>query len=188
MQIDNPSATNDRNDLENADKYVSPPTNSLSEPMPIDNTPNNKIDDENESSATEDSIHYDPNEVMDETSVEQQPAPIQSERALMRKHLKKFSLRLVDFKTFYDSTLSTQDMYSHDKFPATRQDLWSFSGVKFRVYQLAETETSSITVTVTAFQKFCIRRTSPISFELMDSRHMMDVPSFRLYIHSRYTV
>ncbi|CAL1274972.1 unnamed protein product, partial [Larinioides sclopetarius] len=46
---------------------------------------------------------------------QQQPVlnPTSSENSILRKRLKKFSLRLVDFKDFYDSTLSTP---VHDKY------------------------------------------------------------------------
>ncbi|GBM53660.1 hypothetical protein AVEN_101665-1 [Araneus ventricosus] len=68
MQIDNPPSEDATNDLKITNEIVSPPTNSFSEPIPIDDIPNNKIGNEFEYSVTEDTIHNFPNEVIEGTS------------------------------------------------------------------------------------------------------------------------
>ncbi|GBM35028.1 hypothetical protein AVEN_240383-1 [Araneus ventricosus] len=113
MQIDDfPPSLNANNCLKVTDETKSLSVNSASEPIPMDDTCN-KTDKDTESSEIEDAINYDPHETIEEMPavVEEQQQPSTNstclENATMRQRSKKCQFRFVDFKTFYNSTLST---------------------------------------------------------------------------------
>ncbi|GBM57463.1 hypothetical protein AVEN_229074-1 [Araneus ventricosus] len=112
MQVDDlPPSLNANNCLKVTDETKSLSVTSASEPIPMDDTCN-KTDKDTESSEIEDAINYDPRETIEEMPavVEgQQPSTNSTclESATIRQRSKKCQFRFVDFKTFYNSILST---------------------------------------------------------------------------------
>ncbi|GBL63775.1 hypothetical protein AVEN_270007-1 [Araneus ventricosus] len=119
MQVDDfPPSLHANNCLKVTDETKSLSVNSASEPIPMDDTCN-KTDKDTESSEIEDAINYDPHETIEEMPavVEEQQQPSTTSTCLesttIRQQSKKCHFRFVDFKTFYNSTLSTP---VHDKY------------------------------------------------------------------------
>ncbi|GBM61180.1 hypothetical protein AVEN_178229-1 [Araneus ventricosus] len=119
MQVDDlPPSLNANNCLKVTGETKSLSVNSASEPIPMDDTCN-KTDKDTESSEIEDAINYDPHETIEEMPavVEEQQQPSTNSTCLesttIRQQSKKCHFRFVDFKTFYNPTLSTP---VHDKY------------------------------------------------------------------------